>query len=136
MYVSEGGKLIVWTGGEDPLVPGEGSVRFVKRLREVVDERGRDNVRLYTLPGVNHCGGGPGADSIDLLTPISNWVEKGVPPNNLIASKLNTTGTVEFTRPLCPFPQWAWYAAGNSNSASSFKCVDPNRDDRRVGWAR
>jgi hypothetical protein len=135
-YVSEGGKLIVWTGGEDPLVPAAGSVRFVERLRDVVEDRGRDNVRLYTLPGVNHCGGGPGADSIDLLTPISNWVENGVPPKNLIASKLNPAGTVTFTRPLCPFPQWAKYTGGDGNSASSFTCVKPDDDDRRAGWDR
>jgi feruloyl esterase len=142
-YVSEGGKLIVWSGGEDPLVPAAGSVRFVERLREVIDDRKRDNVRLYTLPGVNHCGGGPGADSIDLLTPIANWVEKGVPPKNLIASKLNPAGTVTFTRPLCPFPQWPKYTRGNGNNASSFTCVndddhghdDGRRDeDRRAGW--
>jgi hypothetical protein len=135
-YVSEGGKLIVWTGGEDPLVPTADSVRFVERLRDVVGEGGRDNVRLYTLPGVNHCGGGPGADTIDLLTPISNWVENGVPPKNLIASKLNAAGTVTFTRPLCTFPHWAKYTGGNGNSASSFTCVKPDDDDRRVGWDR
>jgi feruloyl esterase len=134
-YVSEGGKLIVWTGGEDPLVPTADSVRFVERLRDVVDATGRDNVRLYTLPGVNHCGGGPGADTIDLLTPISNWVENGVPPTNLIASKLNPSGTVTFTRPLCPFPQWPKYTGGNGNSASSFTCVTPD-DNRRAGWDR
>jgi hypothetical protein len=135
-YVSEGGKLIVWTGGEDPLVPAAGSVRFVERLREVVDGKGGDSVRLYTLPGVNHCGGGPGADTIDLLTPISNWVENGVPPKNLIASKLNAAGTVTFTRPLCTFPHWAKYTGGNGNSASSFACVKPDDDDRRAGWDR
>jgi Tannase and feruloyl esterase len=135
-YVSEGGKLIVWTGGEDPLVPAAGSVRFVERLREVVDGKGGDSVRLYTLPGVNHCGGGPGADTIDLLTPISNWVENGVPPKNLIASKLNAAGTVTFTRPLCTFPHWAKYTGGNGNSASSFTCAKPEDDDRRAGWDR
>jgi feruloyl esterase len=133
-YVSDGGKLIVWSGGEDALVPVAGSVRFVERLREVVDHRGRDNLRLYTLPGVNHCGGGPGADTIDLLTPISDWVENGVEPKNLIASKLNATGAVAFTRPLCPFPQWAKYTRGNSNSASSFTCVRPDDDDRHARW--
>jgi feruloyl esterase len=135
-YVNEGGKLIVWTGGEDPLVPTAGSVRFVERLREIVDGRGRDNVHLYTLPGVNHCGGGPGADTIDLVTPISNWVENGVPPKNLIASKLNQAGTVAFTRPLCPFPHWPKYIGGNASSASSFTCVKPDDDDRRAGWDR
>jgi feruloyl esterase len=132
-YVSGGGKLIVWTGGEDPLVPTADSVRFVERLEDVIDGKSRDNVRLYTLPGVNHCGGGPGADTIDLLTPISNWVENRVPPQNLIASKLNPAGAVTFTRPLCPHPQWPKYAGGNVNSASSFACVKPD-DDRRVGW--
>jgi Tannase and feruloyl esterase len=135
-YVREGGKLIVWTGGEDPLVPTADSVRFVDRLRDVVDDRGSDNVRLYTLPGVNHCGGGPGADAIDLVTPITNWVETGVPPKDLIASKLTATGTVAFTRPLCPFPQFPKYTGGNTNSASSFTCVEPDDDDRRVGSAQ
>ena len=135
-YVGEGGKLIVWTGGEDPLVPAEGSVRFVERLRDVVDDRGRENVRLYTLPGVTHCGGGPGADTIDLLTPIAKWVENADRPKELIASKLNAAGAVTFTRPLCPFPQWPKYTRGNSNSASSFTCARPDNDDRRVGWDR
>jgi hypothetical protein len=127
-YVSEGGKLIVWTGAEDPLVPPLGSLRFVQRLREA-SEGGFDNVRLYDVPGVNHCGGGPGADSINLLTPIANWVEKGVPPTKLIASKLNTAGAVTFTRPLCPFPEWAKYTGGPASSASSFRCVRSDDDD-------
>ena len=133
-YVSQGGKLIVWSGGEDALVPVAGSVRFVEHLSHSVGDEARDNVRLYTLPGVNHCFGGPGADTIDLLTPISAWVEKGVPPKNLVASKLNAAGTVAFTRPLCSYPQWAKYAGGAVNSASSFKCVDPD-DDTGEGWA-
>lgn len=135
-YVSEGGKLIVWTGGEDPLVPAAGSVRFVERLRDVVDDRGRENVRLYTLPGVTHCGGGPGADTIDLLTPIANWVENAARPKELIASNLNAAGAVTFTRPLCPFPQWPKYTGGNGNRASSFTCARPDHDDRRAGWDR
>jgi hypothetical protein len=135
-YVSEGGKLIVWTGGEDPLVPAAGSVRFVERLREVVDGKGGDSVRLYTLPGVNHCGGGPGADTIDLVTPMSNWVENGVPPKHLIASKLNAAGAVTFTRPLCTFPHWAKYTGGDANSASSFTCAKADDDDRRADWHR
>jgi feruloyl esterase len=134
-YVREGGKLIVWTGGEDPLVPAAGSVRFVEHLWHKVDDQARGNVRLYTLPGVNHCGGGPGADTINLLTPITTWVEKGVPPKNLIASKLNAVGTVTFTRPLCPFPQWAKYTGGDGNSASSFTCVGPD-DGGGMEWAQ
>ena len=133
-YVSQGGKLIVWTGGEDALVPAADSVRFVERLSHSVDDGARHNVRLYTLPGVNHCSGGPGADTIDLLTPISAWVEKGVPPKNLVPSKLNAAGTVAFTRPLCSYPQWAKYTGGDPNSALSFTCVNPE-DDTSEDWA-
>jgi len=135
-FVREGGKLIMWTGGEDALVPAADQVRFVARLLGEVDDRAGDNVRLYSLPGVNHCGGGSGADTIDLVTPISTWVENGVPPRDLIASKLSPTGTVAFTRPLCPFPEWAKYTGGNGSVASSFKCVKPDDDDHQhVGWA-
>lgn len=133
-YISGGGKLIVWHGNEDALIPVADSIRFVERLRDVADGRGRENVRLYTLPGVNHCAGGPGADTIDLVTPIADWVENGIQPRNLVATKLTTTGTVAFTRPLCPFPEWAKYNRGNSNSASSFTCARPDDDDRHVGW--
>jgi hypothetical protein len=80
--------------------------------------------------------GGPGADTIDLLTPISNWVENAARPKELIASKLNAAGAVTFTRPLCPFPQWPKYTGGNSSSVSSFTCARPDNDDRRVGWDR
>lgn len=135
-FVNEGGKLIIWTGGEDALVPPADQIRFVERLRDEVGERGDDNVHLYTLPGVNHCGGGAGADTIDLLTPMANWVEKGIAPKNLIASKLNAAGTVTFTRPLCRYPHWAKYTGGDGNSASSFKCTPHDDDDRHAELAR
>jgi Tannase and feruloyl esterase len=131
-FADKGGKLIVWTGGEDPLVPAADSVRFVGHLGTALDDAGRDNVRLYSLPGVTHCGGGPGADAIDLLTPIANWVEKGVEPNNLVASKLNATGAVTFTRPLCAYPQYPKYAGGDVNKASSFTCTKPDDDLEHV----
>src|SRR5262249_12136560 len=120
-YVQGSGKLIVWTGGEDTLVPPAVSVRFVDRLLSAVASASRDHVRLYTLPGANHCGiGGRGANAIDLLTPMTNWVEHGVAPNALIASKYNggmtgdhpTQGNLVFTRPLCAYPQWPKYIGG------------------------
>jgi feruloyl esterase len=137
-YVRDGGKLIIWSGGEDQLVPTADSVRFVNRLMGVLDDEnrgdgddrdhGRDHhdLRLYTLPGVGHCGGGPGADAIDLLTPMVNWVEHGVAPETLTASKV-VGGTVTFTRPLCVFPKWPKYdGSGDPNDAASFTCVAPD----------
>lgn len=137
-YVRDGGKLIIWSGGEDELVPTADSVRFVNRLMGVVDDEDRDararnddgthehDVRLYTLPGVGHCQGGPGADAIDLLTPMVDWVEQGIAPETLTASKV-VNGNVTFTRPLCVYPQWPKYnGSGDPNDAASFTCVAPS----------
>jgi feruloyl esterase len=135
-YVRDGNKLILWMGGEDPLVPTADSVRFIARLLQVVDPRSANNVRLFSLPGVGHCGNGPGASTLDLLTPITNWVERGIPPNNLIAS--NVSGTVvNFTRPICSYPLWPKYNGdGNGNDASSFTCVPPNdKDEHGKPWS-
>jgi feruloyl esterase len=131
-FADKGGKLIVWTGGEDALVPAADSVRFVEHLRAALDEASSDNVHLYTLPGVNHCGGGPGADTIDLLTPIASWVEKGVEPKDLVASKLNAAGAVTFTRPLCAYPQYPKYTGGDGNKASSFTCTESDDNFEHV----
>jgi Tannase and feruloyl esterase len=138
-YVRDGGKLIIWSGGEDELVPTADSVRFVNRLMGALDEEDRHamapndrrtnkhNVRLYTLPGVGHCEGGPGADSIDLLTPMVNWVEQGIAPEALTASKV-VNGNVTLTRPVCVFPQWPKYkGSGDPTDAASFTCVAPDR---------
>ncbi len=128
-YVQGGGKLILWTGGEDTLVPAAVSVRFVDRLLSVVGPASGGNVRLYTLPGVNHCGvGGAGANAINLLTPMTNWVEHGVAPDTLVASRYSSGspfgdgGGVVFTRPLCVYPKWPKYTGGSANDASSFTC--------------
>jgi feruloyl esterase len=130
-YVRSGNKLILWMGGEDPLIPTADSIRFVGRLLQVLDPRSANNVRLFSLPGVGHCGFGPGASALDLLTPITNWVERGIPPNNLIAS--NVSGTVvNFTRPICSYPLWPKYnGEGNGNDASSFTCVPPSDEGER-----
>ena len=132
-YVRDGNKLIVWTGGEDTLVPTADSVRFVGRLLQVVDGHSGDNVRFYTLPGLGHCGVyGPGAATMDLLTPMRDWVEHGIAPKNLVAS--NVTGTtVNFSRPICNFPFWPKYKGSGPNVASSFVCVPPG--DQNEAWA-
>ena len=124
-FLDKGGKLMVWHGGEDQLIPVKASTRFVARLLQLTNSQGQGNVRVYTPPGVNHCLGGPGADSFDLVTPMMEWVENGKAPKTLIASKVNMAGTVNFTRPLCIYPQYPKYINGNANEASSFECASP-----------
>jgi feruloyl esterase len=72
---------------------------------------------------MGHCSGGPGPNTIDAITALENWVEKGIAPDKLIATK-STAGKVERTRPLCPYPAVARYTGkGSIDEAASFVCV-------------
>ena len=81
--------------------------------------------RLFMVPGVEHCRGGPGTDQFDLLGPVIAWREHGTAPDQVVASgRLPAGGTR--TRLLCPFPQVARYdGSGNSDDAASYRCVAP-----------
>ena len=79
--------------------------------------------RLFMVPGMGHCRGGPGPDRFDALTALEQWVEDEVAPERIIASKLEN-GEVTRTRPLCPYPQVArWNGVGSTDDAANFTCV-------------
>ena len=81
--------------------------------------------RLYLVPGMHHCSGGPGPNTFDMLTVLESWVERGAAPAQVIATRA-TDGKVERTRPLCPHPQVARYSGqGSTNDAASFRCQAP-----------
>jgi len=122
-YLRQGGKLILWHGWEDMVVMPYVSPRAYDALQRSSGPKGSKNVRLYMLPGVGHCAGGPGADTVDLLGAMTRWVETGTPPDDrLIASKIAPDGSTVLTRPLCEYPEIPVYKRGNPNDASSFKC--------------
>jgi feruloyl esterase len=78
--------------------------------------------RLFLVPGLYHCSGGPGPTTIDFLTPLVQWVEMGVAPQRVVASRVES-GTTTFTRPLCAYPAAAYYSgSGATSDASSFVC--------------
>lgn len=91
--------------------------------------------RLYLIPGMNHCSGGPATDQFDLLTPLVHWVEQGAAPDSVVASArgAGNAGGVNAdvpaswapnrTRPLCPYPKVARYqGTGSLEAAASFAC--------------
>jgi len=96
-------------------------------------------VRLFMVPGMQHCGGGPGPNSFgqtseidgdaqhDINRAVEQWVENGVAPAQIIATKYKTTNPasgVERTRPLCPYPQVAqWKGSGSTEDAANFTCA-------------
>jgi feruloyl esterase len=74
------------------------------------------------VPGMAHCGGGEGPNSFDAIGALEQWVERGAPPDRIVAS-LVRDGKVVRTRPLCPFPQVAAYSgSGSTDDAASFAC--------------
>lgn len=127
-FKAHGGKMIMYNGWSDPALSALGTIEYYKALTDKMGgpQKTQDFTRLFMLPGVLHCVGGPGPDSVDYLDALEEWVENGVAPEKLLASHV-TSGVVDMTRPLCPYPQVAvWDAAGDPNVAESFFCADPD----------
>ena len=118
-FINRGGKLLLWHGFNDPGPSPLSTIDYYARVREKVPAA-RDSMRLFLAPGVLHCGGGAGPDRFDALTAMERWVEQGMPPASMIASKANSP----ISRPLCPYPQTARYkGSGDTNDAANFACA-------------
>lgn len=123
-YLNWGKKMIVWHGSDDTLLSHYDTIRTFNDVMSAAGGHGRKNAQLYVAQGVSHCGGGPGADTVDLVSAITDWVEKGQAPETLLASKINPqNGGILFTRPLCEYPKFPYYIGGNPNAAASFRCI-------------
>lgn len=115
-FIKRGGKLLLWHGFDDP---GPSAFATIDYYERAVKANGADNLQFYVAPGVYHCGGGPGADSFDLLTAMENWVEKGEKPQRLVASNTRTGDT----RPLCPWPGLPYHdGKGDTRDEHNFSC--------------
>jgi feruloyl esterase len=124
-FKKRGGKLLMYTGWSDPVVPPQDTVAYYDAVAKTMGglEKTREFFRLFLAPGMGHCSGGPGPNQFDHLTALEQWVEKGVAPDKLIATH-STNGKVDRTRPLCLYPQVArWKGTGSSDDAANFACV-------------
>jgi feruloyl esterase len=84
-----------------------------------------DSVRLFLFPGMGHCGGGEGPNSFDAMAVITQWVEKGQAPEQVLASH-RVGGAVDRTRPICAYPKTAVYkGSGSTDDAANFACQAP-----------
>jgi feruloyl esterase len=121
-FRARGGKLLMWHGLADGGIDAASSIGYYE---SVVNELGGrpqtdDFFRLFLIPAVHHCGGGPGLVEFDALTALEDWVEKGRSPDQLTASRSNSA-VVERSRPVYPYPLRAKYVgAGDPKAASSF----------------
>jgi Tannase and feruloyl esterase len=123
-FTSRGGKLIQYHGWSDPQIPSASSTQYYQSVLENMGGPSKvmDSYRLFMVPGMNHCGGGDGTATFDMLTALENWVEKKQAPASIPASH-TSDGRVDRTRPLCPFPQVASYkGSGSTDDAANFAC--------------
>src|SRR5438477_436037 len=146
-FREHGGKLILYHGWADPLIPSQSSINYFNALVKYHDQefqpaafdtgrnpnlqRTQSHARLFMVPGMYHCSGGPGPNTFDALTPLVNWVEKGTAPDSILATKFvnDTPPTVAMTRPLCVFPKVAKYnGSGSTDMAQNFTCVTDEPD--------
>lgn len=124
-FKKSGGKLIMYHGWSDPGISAAGTVAYYEQMVKAVggQKDADDFTRLYMVPGMHHCGGGPGPNTFDMLPVLEAWVEKGIAPGSVVAARM-ADGKTERTRPLCPHPQVARYSGkGSIDDAASFACV-------------
>ena len=138
-----GARMLVYHGVSDPIFSPDDTARWFTSLgRPEGRERGDDGrggparsfARLYLVPGMNHCSGGPATDQFDLLGPLVKWVEEGEAPEQVVASargpgnagganpEVPASWAANRTRPLCAYPRVATYHGGDPERAASFSC--------------
>ena len=145
-FQARGGKFIAYAGLSDSIVTPLSSVHYYQSVVAAQDKapaaalaKAQEFYRLFLAPGVGHCGGGPGPNEFgqaggagdaqhDMVVALERWVEQGVAPTHIIATKFNGDDPgkgVAMTRPLCPFPQVARYkGSGDVADAQSFACAE------------
>ncbi len=99
----------------------------VDYYKSVVDKvASGDSIRLFMVPGMGHCAGGDGPNTFNAMAALSEWVEQGNAPTQMVASH-SIRGAVDRTRPLCPYPQVAQYkGSGSTDVAANFSCKLPS----------
>ncbi len=156
-----GGKILMFTGTADPLVPYQDALNYYDRVIQYQQDklakqgkngpqqaltRTQDFFRYFLVPGMAHCTGGPGLHEFgqglwlhgppdsqhDLLAALVDWVERGKAPESIIATTYvddTPAKGIRLQRPICPYPKFPTYTAGDWKSASSYRCVDHPLDE-------
>ena len=139
---ARGGKLILYHGWLDAAISPVNSINYYQSVISKMGEQSTaEFVKLYMVPGMRHCFGGPGPSIFgqlgismsrdpqeNMFTSLERWVEQGSAPDTIIATKLkdekDRSKGILMTRPLCPYPAVAVYdGKGDPNIAGSFSCA-------------
>ncbi|MCB1644825.1 MAG: tannase/feruloyl esterase family alpha/beta hydrolase [Pseudomonadales bacterium] len=120
-FRDRGGKLLSYFGWADPDINPLTAIAYHDQVNAETQGEANEFYRLFMVPGMFHCSGGPGPTHFDAMMPLIEWVEKGRAPK-AITGYHKLDGEVVFSRPLCPWPQQAVYAEGDVKDASAWQC--------------
>ena len=126
-FKKHGGKLLLYTGWADPLIPAADLVHYYEGMQKKMGgaQATNDFARLFMVPGMGHCAGGNAPTRFDALAMLEPWVEKATPPEKMVAAQI-VNGQTTRTRPLCVYPQVAkWNGTGSQDEAANFTCKQP-----------
>jgi len=143
-FAARGGKLILYHGWNDPAISPLGTIDYYNGVAQTLGQPQTDaSVRLFLVPGMQHCAAGPGPASFGQFGPAFNpaldnpannitfaledWVEKGTAPEQVIArGNTDVTGAGKgevFSQPICAYPKAAAYkGSGDRKDAASYTC--------------
>jgi feruloyl esterase len=125
-FTSRGGKLILYQGWDDPGIPPAETIEYYEDVLRRIGPGAASQVRLFMVPSMGHCAGGPGATSFDMQAVLERWVDHGEAPERVVAVKPDS-GDPSLTHPLCVWPETAHYTGnGSTRDAVSFVCKAPN----------
>ena len=124
-YRARGGKLLMFHGAADPIFSATDTAAYVDGLKARYGASTDAFARLFMVPGMTHCSGGPATDRFELIKALDDWVEKGQAPESILATARQQP-EAPFpgrTRPLCPYPKYAHYKGqGSIEEAANFEC--------------
>jgi feruloyl esterase len=129
-FRKRGGKLLQYHGWNDQLIAPQNSIDYFESVLAFAKGKDRASAladvegfyRLFMAPGMAHCSGGTGPNVFDMQTALEQWVEHGVAPEQIVATR-SINGVVDRSRPLCPYPRVAVYKGkGDPNDAVNFVC--------------
>ena len=131
-FRKRGGKLLQYHGWNDQLIAPQNSIDYYESVLSFSKEPNRNAAlsdvqgfyRLFMAPGMAHCSGGTGPNSFDMQAALEQWIERGVAPEQVVATRA-INGVVDRSRPLCPYPKVAVYKGkGDPNEAANFSCQE------------
>ncbi len=141
-FKARGGKLILYHGWCDAAIPARAVIDYYQSVMKTMGAKSTgDFVRLFMVPGMQHCSGGAGPNAFgqsgaaqgdarsNIAAALERWVEQGVAPEEIIATRNKSAASpVVRTHPLCAYPKVAKYkGTGSTDDAANFQCVMPER---------